>query len=265
MAEVLEANQGIAGVVDVADSVVLDLKVVGDTLLVLEMGGKVTAWDLTNRGSLGTVLESGAVAIGPYGYSGLAIVVGTTLHRYMTATGYLPVEVETMQTGLPADDRIAGIFQSWEGTLVLDEGFRGMYHDASLAAPITFDFSDDPVLETDPTRRGVAIRAATIGSSTSGNDVFIATTSRQILSLVAVRDYVDGAPPSFEMTRVMYGQSVPASVTALSTGPEETLFIGTDRGVEWIDVKTARQKEFPYAGWSTKRWSPCRNHRCPIR
>ncbi|WP_156971546.1 WD40 repeat domain-containing protein [Knoellia flava] len=250
MAEVLEANQSIAGVIDLGDPVVRDLQVIGDTLLVLDVRGRVTAWDLRTRTSLGTLVKSGAGAIGPYGYSGAVILVERTLHRYLTATGYRPVEVETIETGLTNSILMGGIFQSGEGVLVLNAAFEGVYHDGSLDAPIKFDFGDDPRLERDPARRGISVRAATPGFG--NNDVFLATTARQILSLDVVHDYVGAGAPKVTLEVIMTGSLVPAAPTALATGAGETLLIGTDRGVQWVDVKEGKQKEFPYAGWSQR-------------
>ncbi|WP_460708325.1 WD40 repeat domain-containing protein [Myceligenerans halotolerans] len=254
MAGVLAANAQFAGAGRVTSSHVQDLLEVGNTLVVLDGDGRVTAWQLPGLLRLGTLIEEGARGIGWTRAGQFGVLNGSMLSFYVASDGYLPRKFREIDTMFDDNAAVFGPYSlpggaghldsafRREGVLLIGEAFRGVYYDLTLERPFHFDLSNDPVLESASGDQGVKVAAVTAGETgvyaglIDGEglaSLLVATTSGQVVRLNVHTSSSDQAGIEAALDSVMsLGQS-DFDIRTLAAGPYGVVLFGTDHGFHW--------------------------------
>lgn len=260
MADVLAANTTVVGSATISSSYIRDMVVSHDTLLVLDGEDTVTAWSLPGFQPLGTVIEDDVSGLGEGGPGDVVIMKNADLHIFHTAAGYAPREVDIVSTGLSGRATVFGPYTDVNGGVVaIDEDFNGVYYDNGMKRPFAFSVGDNTTIEADSRRTSTAIIAATNGTSSDPHTedgvseidgITVATSARQVLDIGIQRHYEGRPRPEAVVRSVMTSNNAKAAIRAVSDGPNGTILLGTDRGVQQWDPDSYETVEFPYGGWS---------------
>ncbi|WP_280335881.1 WD40 repeat domain-containing protein [Nocardia wallacei] len=256
----VQANQAAVRTVQAQpDGPVIDLASSGDVVLSAGKSPLLKAWSFPEMKPLGDLAIDGNVRgmLATGASQTFAVADRSSLRIFQGARGRVPVEVKNMalpDAAAPFPRAIFGpYFDSASGAyIVIDEEFEGVYWAPGMAEEIRFDVSDRPGL----LGRATAVAGTGFGTlatwwSVPSNglnvpSVLLGTSKGQVIRVrigtAADRALDVTAEPLVQPT------DVAAPITALGYASDNTIYIGTERGIQLWDVAAARLRAFPYAG-----------------
>ncbi|MEV0769489.1 WD40 repeat domain-containing protein [Nocardia salmonicida] len=231
----------------------------GDVLITAGRTDSLKVWSVSKRAPIGEVRTGESIVGVVAGTSGaFAVLDRRKLHIYQGANGRVPVEIKTIDrpdNSLVFPKTMFGPFFDDESGafLIISDDFEGMYWSPELNHEITFSLASEPPLEQ-PARILAASDFGAIASwrrdqtaiSPDPNSVLIATNQRQVLR-VTIRSH-DGVDPHFALTSIAGDDDIRSPITAIAFGSDDSVLIGTERGIQSWNAKSHTAEEYPYGG-----------------